>query len=62
MKKYNVITLCGSTKFKDDFLSTQKELTLKGNIVISVILFDHREDEKSFEPWTKIQELKLKKC
>lgn len=39
--KYNVITLCGSTKFKDDFIREQKRLTLEGNIVISVGLFGH---------------------
>ena len=27
--KYKVITLCGSTRFKDEFLRVQKELTLK---------------------------------
>lgn len=37
--KYNVITLCGSTKFKDTFLEVQKKLTLEGNVVISVGLF-----------------------
>ena len=36
---YKIITLCGSTRFKDDFMRVQKELTLKGNIVISVGLF-----------------------
>lgn len=34
--KYKVITLCGSTKFKDDFLREQKRLTLEGNIVTSL--------------------------
>ena len=48
IKKYKVITLCGSTKFKDEFLRVQKELTLKGNIVISVCLFSHSGD---FEVW-----------
>lgn len=42
--KYNIITLCGSTKFKDQFLKYQKELTLQGNIVISVGLFGHSGD------------------
>lgn len=42
---YKVITLCGSTKFKDDFIKAQRELTLKGNIVISVGLFGHCEAE-----------------
>ena len=35
--KYKVITLCGSTKFKDEFLKAQKQLTLEvgsGNVQI----------------------------
>lgn len=43
--KYKVITLCGSTRFKDEFLQAQKQLTLKGNIVISVGLFGHADGE-----------------
>ena len=46
---YKVITLCSSTKFKDDFMRVQKELTLQGNIVISVGLFWHSGDN---EVWT----------
>ena len=42
--KYKVVTLCGSTKFKDDFLREQKRLSLQGNIVISVGLFGHSGD------------------
>ncbi len=49
MKKYNVITLCGSTKFKEEFLKAQKYLTLKGNIVISVGLFGHSGDNEVWE-------------
>ena len=37
--KYPVVTLCGSTRFKDEFYEAQKRLTLEGNIVISVGLF-----------------------
>lgn len=48
--KYRVITLCGSTKFKKEFLQVQKELTLQGNIVISVGLFGHSGDN---EVWTE---------
>ena len=44
-KKYKVITLCGSTKYKEDFLKVQKDLTLKGNIVLSVGLFSHSEED-----------------
>ena len=43
--KYKVITLCGSTRFKDEFLEVQKQLTLEGNIVISVGLFGHADGE-----------------
>ena len=48
--KYPVITLCGSTRFKDAFLEAQKRLTLEGNIVISVGLFGHSGDD---EVWTE---------
>ncbi len=43
--KYKVVTLCGSTKFKEDFIKIQKELTLQGIIVISVGLFGHADGE-----------------
>ena len=46
--EYPVITLCGSTRFKDEFMQAQKELTLKGNIVISVGLFGHSGDNEVF--------------
>ena len=48
--KYLVITLCGSTRFKEQFLEAQKRLTLAGNIVISVGLFGHSGDD---EVWTE---------
>ena len=47
------MTLCGSTRFKDDFYRVQKELTLKGNIVISVGLFGHSGDEEVWTAGTK---------
>lgn len=43
---YKIITLCGSTKFKEAFLKVQKDLTLQGNIVISVGLFGHSGDNE----------------
>lgn len=46
---YKVITLCGSTRFKDAFLDAQKKLTLEGNIVISVGLFGHAGDSEVWE-------------
>ncbi len=47
--KYKVITLCGSTRFKDQFMQAQKDLTLKGNIVISVGMFGHAGDKEVWE-------------
>ena len=46
---YKVITLCGSTRFKEAFLEAQKKLTLEGNIVISVGLFGHSGDNEVWE-------------
>ena len=48
--KYKVITLCGSTRFKNEFMEAQKQLTMAGNIVISVGLFGHSGDD---EVWTE---------
>lgn len=47
--KYKVITLCGSTRYKDEFIEAQKCLTLQGNIVISVGLFGHSGDNEVWE-------------
>lgn len=52
--KYKVITLCGSTKFKDEFLKVQKQLTLEGNIVISVGFFEHVDGENVISPEMKV--------
>ena len=53
VKNYKVITLCGSTRFKDEFMKAQKDLTLKGNIVISVGLFGHSGDNEVFSDGVK---------
>ena len=50
---YKIITLCGSTRFKDEFFAEQKRLTLEGNIVISVGLFGHSGDNEVWEEGTK---------
>ena len=58
VKNYKVITLCGSTRFKDEFLRVQKELTLKGNIVISVGFFGYSDGD---DIWNKMDEETLSK-
>lgn len=52
-KKYSVVTLCGSTKFKDDFIAVQKQLTLEGKIVLSLGLFGHSGDNEIFNDGVK---------
>jgi L-asparaginase/Glu-tRNA(Gln) amidotransferase subunit D len=50
---YRVVTLCGSTRFKDAFIEAQKRLTLEGIIVISVGLFGHSGDNEVWKEDTK---------
>ena len=44
--KYNIITLCGSIKFKEEFLKVQEKLTLEGNIVFLPNFFNHIKKEE----------------
>ena len=37
------VCLCGSTKFKEEYIKANRDETLKGNIVLSVGLFGHTE-------------------
>lgn len=39
-----VITLCGSTKFKKEFLSVLQRFTLEGKIVLTVGAFGHADN------------------
>ncbi len=55
---YPVVTLCGSTRFKEQFMEVQKRLTLEGKIVISVGLFGHSGDS---EVWDGMDEGTLSK-
>ena len=51
--KYGVVTLCGSSRFKDAFAEAQKRLTLEGKIVLSLGLFALSGDEEVFKPGAK---------
>ncbi len=51
--KYKVITLCGSTRFKEAFFEAQKKLTLAGYIVVSVGLFGHSGDMEVWDDGIK---------
>ena len=52
-RDYPVITLCGSTRFKREFLEVQKRLSLAGNIVISVGMFGHSGDDEVWNEGVK---------
>ena len=50
LKKYIIITLCGSINFKDEFLKVQEKLVLEGNIVFTPNFFDNiKKEEISLE-------------
>lgn len=53
ISNYRIITLCGSTRFKEHYIASEKHLTLKGNIVISVGLFGHSGDPEVYEGGNK---------
>lgn len=42
-RKYKVITLCGSTKFKDEYTRVNFALTMQGHMVFSVGWFSHAD-------------------
>lgn len=54
--KYPIITLCGSTRFKEEYIKVQEELTLMGYVVISVGLFGHADNkiDKEITPQVKV--------
>lgn len=58
---YKVITLCGSTRFKDDFERINKALTLAGNIVISVGCFGHAGDTFTEEQKVMLDDIHKRK-
>ena len=58
---YEVITLCGSTRFKDDFEYVNRELTLLGNIVISVGCFGHAGDTFTEEQKVMLDDIHKRK-
>jgi hypothetical protein len=58
---YKVITLCGSTRFKEDFERVNRDLTLLGNIVISVGAFGHAGDTFTEEQKVMLDDIHKRK-
>lgn len=41
--EFSIITLCGSTKFKEEYRAVEQELTLQGYIVLACPVFHHKD-------------------
>ena len=41
-----IITICGSSRFKDEIFDMAKELTLQNHIVLTPFVFHHADDEE----------------
>ena len=39
--KYKIITLCGSIRFKNEFMKVKEKLTLNGNIILTPNFFNN---------------------
>ena len=59
--KYNVITLCGSIRFKNEFMKVQEELTLDGNIVFTPNFFNNLKGEINAETKNMLDEMHRQK-
>ena len=59
--KYHIITLCGSIKFKEEFMKVQEELTLNGNIVFTPNFFNNLKDEINMETKKMLDEMHRQK-
>ena len=61
--EYKIITLCGSIKFKDEFMKVQEKLTLEGNIVLTPNFFHNIKkeniDEKTKEMLDEMHKQKI---
>lgn len=44
-----IITLCGSTKFKDEILDIARKLTLQGKVVLLPLVFNHSDNLQLIE-------------
>ena len=59
--KYNIITLCGPIKFKEEFMEVQEKLTLDGNIVFFFFFFNNIKDEIDLKTKKMLDEMHRQK-
>ena len=56
VSKFDIVTLCGSTRFKDEFFRVYSELSLQGKMVLMPAVFSHADNIELSED----QEMTLK--
>lgn len=56
-----IVTLCGSTRFKEDFERVNRELTLAGDIILSPGVFGHAGDTFTEDQKEMLDELHKQK-
>ena len=60
--KYKIITLCGSIRFKSEFMKVQEKLTLEGNIVFTPNFFNSiKKEEINLETKKMLDEMHRQK-
>ena len=57
----NVVTICGSTKFKDQMFDLAKKLTLSGEIVLMPLVFAHQGDQITEQQKIELDDLHKQK-
>ena len=57
MNSPTIVTLCGSTKFGDQFAKSQLDETLRGNIVLTIGC-NMRTDQEIFKDFTRAKKWK----
>ena len=55
LNRPEIVCLCGSTRFKEEFIAENRRLTLEGKIVLTVGVFGHDENEQPMDEETKRQ-------
>lgn len=59
--KYKVVTLCGSTKFKKEFIDTLRRLTLEGYVVLLPGVYAHSGDNLTSEDKLMLDDMHKRK-
>lgn len=59
--KHKVVTLCGSTKFKKEFIDTLRRLTLEGYIVLLPGVYAHSGDNLTNEDKLMLDDMHKRK-